>query len=273
MSPLPPPRGQRGLSRSRRIARTGELLERLTGPAAARRDVEDEIIRLNLVVATEEARRYERRGIDADDLRQVACLALVRAVRRYDPDLATDFLGYVVPCIRGELRRSFRDTGWTVRPPRSVQELQAQVTRVTEELAQELGRSPRPSDVAERLGVTVERVEEAVAAHGGFSADSLDQVADESDRPLVDSLVHHEPGFAQVEARLVVASAVRTLGAREQRILELRYLHDATQDEIGTQIGVTQAQVSRLMSGMTKRLRGELSARTDEAPPGLSRAV
>jgi RNA polymerase sigma-B factor len=253
------------------MAITGELLDRLDDGFGSRRDVEDEIIRLNLVVATQEARRYERRGIDADDLRQVAYLALVKAVRRYDPALATDFLGYVVPCIRGELRRWFRDAGWVVRPPRSVQELQARITRATEELTQELGRSPRPSDIAAHLGVPTERVEEAVAAHAGYSVDSLDAVTDDSERPLAESLVHLDPGFDQVEARTEVAPAVRRLGTREQHILELRYLHDATQDEIGAAIGVTQAQVSRLMTGITRQLRQDLSPR-DDGPGGLSRA-
>ena len=124
---------------------TAALIARLDDPTEVRTDLEDEIIRLNLVVATQEARRYDRRGIDPDDLRQVAYLALVKAVRRYDTALATDFLGYVVPCIRGELRRWFRDAGWMVRPPRSVQELQARITRVSEELGQELGRSPAPA--------------------------------------------------------------------------------------------------------------------------------
>jgi RNA polymerase sigma-B factor len=272
VSTTTPPGTHRGVPRARRMALTGELLARLDDGTGSRRDLEDEIIRLNLVVATQEARRYERRGIDADDLRQVACLALVKAVRRYDPALATDFLGYVVPCIRGELRRWFRDAGWVVRPPRSVQELQARVTRVTETLAQELGRSPRPSDIATRLGVPTDRVEEAISAHAGYSVDSLDAADDDSEGSLARALVHHERGFGQVDARAHVAPAVRRLGTREQQILELRYLHDATQDEIGAAIGVTQAQVSRLMSGINRQLRGDL-APNDDGPDGFSRAV
>jgi RNA polymerase sigma-B factor len=249
---------------------TAALIARLDDPAEVRGDLEDEIIRLNLVVAAQEARRYDRRGIDSDDLRQVAYLALVKAVRRYDTALASDFLGYVVPCIRGELRRWFRDAGWMVRPPRSVQELQAWVTRVTEELAQELGRSPRPSDIAARLEVPVHEVEEAISAHAGFALDSLDAVADDSERPLVDSLVHHEAGFDRAEARTAVAPAVRRLAPREQQILELRYLHDATQEEIGAAIGVTQTQVSRLLSGINRQLRDELG---DDGPGEFTRAV
>jgi RNA polymerase sigma-B factor len=272
VSPTSPLPGHRGVSRARRMELTGDLLDRFDDPSADRRDLEDEVIRLNLVVATQEARRYERRGIDADDLRQVAYLALVKAVRRYDPALATDFLGYVVPCIRGELRRWFRDAGWVVRPPRSVQELQARITGAAEELAQHLGRSPRPSDIAAHLGVPTERIEEAVSAHAGYSVDSLDAVADDSERPLAASLVHHEAGFDQVDARTEVAPAVRRLATREQRILELRYLHDATQGEIGEAIGVTQAQVSRLMTGINRQLRAELHPR-DEGPSSLSPAV
>jgi RNA polymerase sigma-B factor len=265
-----PTSGRRDVSRARRMELTEALLARLDDPAEVRSDLEDEIIRLNLVVAAQEARRYDRRGIDPDDLRQVAYLALVKAVRRYDTALATDFLGYVVPCIRGELRRWFRDAGWMVRPPRSVQELQARITRVTGELAQELGRSPRPSDIAARLGVPASHVEEAISAHAGFSVDSLDAVADDSERPLADSLVHHEPGYDEAEARTTVAPAVRRLGAREQRIVALRYLHDATQGELGAAIGVTQTQVSRLLSGITRQLRDDVGG---DGPGDFSRAV
>jgi RNA polymerase sigma-B factor len=269
-SPRP---GHHGVPRARRVELTDALLERLDDPGEDRRAIEDEVIRLNLVVATQVARRYERRGVDAEDLRQVACLALVKAVRRYDGARSADFLGYVVPCIRGELRRWFRDNGWLVRPPRSVQELQSTITRLTEELAQELGRSPRPSDLAARLGLPTARVEEAIAAHGGWNGDSLDADTETPERRLPESLVHHDTGFAGAEARAVVAPPVRRLGAREQHILELRYVHDLTQDEIGTSIGVTQAQVSRLMTGIHRQLRGELVGGTDEAPGGLSPAV
>ena len=115
-----------------------------------------------------------------------------------------------------------------------------------------------------------EQVEEAISAHAGFSVDSLDAVADDSERPLAESLVHHDAGFAEAEARTVVAPAVRRLGPREQQILELRHLHDATQDEIGTAIGVTQTQVSRLLSGIHRQLRDELG---DAGPEDFSRAV
>jgi RNA polymerase sigma-B factor len=255
------------------VALTAALLARLDDPDEDRRQVEDEVIRLNLVVATQVARRYERRGVDAEDLRQVACLALVKAVRRYDGARSADFLGYVVPCIRGELRRWFRDNGWLVRPPRPVQELQSTITRLTEELSQELGRSPRPSDLAARLGVPTATVEEAIAAHGGWNGDSLDVETQAPERRLAEWLTHHDTGFARAEARAVVEAPVRRLEAREQHILELRYVQDLTQGEIGTSIGVTQAQVSRLMTGIHRQLRGELEGGTDEASGGLSPAV
>ena len=117
-----------GLSRETRSTLTRDLLSQLSDPSCSRREIEDEIIRINLVVAMQVARRYEGRGIEADDLRQVASLGLVKAVRAYDPDKATDFLSFAVPTIRGEVRRWFRDRGWMVRPPRSVQEIQADIS-------------------------------------------------------------------------------------------------------------------------------------------------
>lgn len=242
-----------GLSRETRSLRTRELLAQMSDPRCSRRELEDEVIRVNLAVAMQEARRYEGRGIDLEDLHQVASMALVKAVRSYDPDKATDLMAFVVPSIRGELRRWFRDKGWMVRPPRSIQELRAEVTAAQEHLAQELGRSARPSDVADHLSIGVGEVTEATLASRCFSVDSLDTTAASDAAPR--ELVHREPGYAQVEARVMLGPLVRELSARERRILELRFVDGASQAEIGQELGVTQTQVSRLLSSIVARLR------------------
>jgi RNA polymerase sigma-B factor len=140
----------------------------------ARARYEDEAIRLNMVVATDVARRYHGRGIPAEDIDQVAYLGLVKAVRGFDPTLGDDFLSYAVPTLRGEIRRYFRDHGWMVRPPRRVQELQARIMGVRDELVAGLGRAPRPSEIAVRIGAGLADVEEALAADGCFTPYSLD---------------------------------------------------------------------------------------------------
>lgn len=243
-----------GLSRETRSILTRDLLSQLSDPSCSRREIEDEIIRLNLVVALQVARRYEGRGIEADDLRQVASLGLVKAVRAYDPDKATDFLSFAVPTIRGEVRRWFRDRGWMVRPPRSVQEIQADINAANETLVQELGRAARPSELAAHLGVDVDKVIEALSASGFFSVDSLDATWPGDESPY-DRLAHIEAGFVSAEARVLLGPLVRDLTARERRVLELRFFQGASQAEIGEELGVTQTQVSRLLSGIFRRLR------------------
>ena len=243
-----------GLSREMRSTLTRELLAQLSDPSCSRREIEDEVVRLNLVVAHQVARRYEGRGIEADDLRQVASLGLVKAVRAYDPAKATDFLSFAVPTIRGELRRWFRDRGWVVRPPRSVQEIQASISAAHDTLVQELGRTARPSELAAHLGVDVDQVIEAVSASGFFSLDSLDAGVT-GHGSAYDRLVHLEDGYVSAEARAVLGPLIRELTARERRILELRFFHGASQAEIGEELGVTQTQVSRLLSSIFRRLR------------------
>jgi len=243
-----------GLSREMRSTLTRDLLSQLSDPSCSRSEIEDEIIRLNLVVAVQVARRYEGRGIEADDLRQVASLGLVKAVRAYDPAKATDFLSFAVPTIRGEVRRWFRDRGWMVRPPRSVQEIQAGIGAASDTLVQELGRAARPSELAAHLDVDVDQVIEAVSASGFFSVDSLDATRTGDESPY-DRLAQVEPGFVSAEARVVLGPLVRELTPRERRILELRFFHGASQAEIGEELGVTQTQVSRLLSSIFRRLR------------------
>lgn len=256
---LHPTSPQSGLSRAARTAATSDLLARLGDPACARREIEDEIIRINLVVAMQEARRYEGRGIEIEDLRQVASLGLVKAARAYDPAKATDFLSFAVPTIRGELRRWFRDRGWMVRPPRRVQDLQAGIGAAQDVLVQELGRTARPSELAAHLSVDVGQVIEAVSASGLFTVDSLD-VKLTGGRAPYDRLARRETGFASAEARVVLGPLVRELSSRERRILELRFFQGASQAEIAEQLGVTQAQVSRLLSSICRRLRRRLQA-------------
>ena len=139
------------LSDARRRSETARLLSRARATGGeARARYENDVVRLNLGVAADVARRYHGRGIPDDDLDQVACLGLVKAVRGFDPTLGDDFLSFAVPTVRGEIRRYFRDAGWTVRPPRSVQEIQSRVTEAEADLCQLLGRSPRPSEMRRR---------------------------------------------------------------------------------------------------------------------------
>jgi len=246
-------------ARAHRRATTQLLIAQIdTGEPGDRHRVEDQLIAANVPVAHDVARRYHGRGIPGDDLDQVACVGLVKAVRGYDPGRATDFLGYAVPTIRGELRRHFRDQGWTVRPPRSIQELQPRVRQARGDLWQRLGRDPRIDEVAAELGVEPHRVREALGADGCFAPTSVDAVPEDG-VPVSDRLGAADPGYAHVDARVTLRPLLRELTERERRIIEMRFYEGCTQAESGEEIGVTQMQVSRLLSGLLTRLRGELT--------------
>lgn len=256
--------GNTRLTRSERLAETEQLLSELPH-ATDVRALQDRVVCINMGVARDVARRYEGRGLGADDLHQVAYLGLVKAVQNYDATKGGDFLSYAVPTVRGELRRWFRDHGWMVRPPRSVQELQARITRARSDLAHRLGRPPRPDEIAAELGEEVAEVERAMAANGCFAPMSLDSspTADDDGPPHVtQSLGEADPGYAEVEASVMLKPLLRDLDDRERLMLKMRFLQGSTQAEIGRELGVTQTQVSRLMSALLLRMRHQL-----EAPP------
>ena len=214
---------------------------------------------LNMGVAQAIASRYRRRGVADDDLQQVAYLALTKAARKFNPDAGHDFLSYAVPTIRGELRRYFRDSGWMVRPPRKVQELQSRIFAAQSEMSLTLGRSPSPREVAAHLGEPVGDIEEALAAEGCFTPTSLDRsVTSDSELTIGELLAGHDVTESAAEARVVLAPVVRRLSERDKKVLRLRFLHDCTQQEIAQEIGVTQTQVSRLLSRIFTELRDGL---------------
>jgi RNA polymerase sigma-B factor len=220
------------------------------------------VIELNMQVAVDVARRYRSRGVAIEDLEQVAYLGLVKAVRGFDPERATDFLSYAVPTIRGEVRRYFRDHGWAVRPPRTVQQAQSRITAIESDMCQELGRAPRPSEIAERLDLDLDLVVEALAANGCFVPTSLDTSAADTESGIGDKLGDEDPGFDSAEARLALKPLLQHLDRRERIMLEMRFFKGATQSEIGEVLGITQMQVSRLLSALLARLRDELGAVT-----------
>jgi RNA polymerase sigma-B factor len=243
----------------------GELTARLLAEIAETDDpteqkrLRDEIVVLNMGVARAIAARYRDRGISRDDLLQAAYVGLVKAVQGFDPGFERDFLSYAVPTVTGEVKRYFRDFGWTVRPPRRIQELQAQVARASTELSQRLSRSPKPREVAEHLGVDVDAVIEALAADGCFTPASLDvPVGEDGSSSLGELIGEEDADLGRAEARILLGPAVRKLKDRDRRIIELRFFHGWTQEQIARDIGVTQMQVSRLLSRILADLRRDL---------------
>ncbi len=240
------------------------LREALTG-TPDRDALTRELIEANLAVARSIASRYRNRGIDLEDLQQVALLGLTKAAQRFDADAGHDFLSYAVPTVRGEIRRHFRDAGWMIRPPRRIQDLQARLGAAHDELEHSLGRSPRPSEMALHLGEELSDVVEALAADGCFTPTSLDLAIAEGSSTLGDQIGREDHDLATAEARLVLAPVVRHLSPRDRLIVQLRFLEEQTQQEIAEAVGLTQAQVSRVLTRILADLRAGLADSTGAA--------
>lgn len=251
------------LSPEQRAEVTATLLARAHAEPCPerRRLLQDQVVLANRGVADAVAARYLNRGISQEDLQQVAYEGLTKAVRRFDPGLCQDLLTYAVPTIRGELQRYFRDQGWSVRPPRRVMELQQSIIHSIDELAQSLGREPRDTEVIDRLRVGSRDYAEALTAFACKRATSLDQpVGADGDVSLGALVPGEDREGAAAEARLVLGPALSSLPDRDREILYLRFFEDLTQQEIGERIGVTQMQVSRLLSQILATLRRRVAA-------------
>jgi RNA polymerase sigma-B factor len=223
----------------------------------------DELVERFLPLARDLALRYTYTDEPLDDLVQVASLGLVKAIDRFDPDRGSKFTSYAAPTILGELKRHFRDKGWALRVPRDLQERALAVGRVTEELSKQLGRSPKPRDVAQALGCRVEEVLEAREAAASYEAASLDAptVRDDDDAAsLVDRLGGEDPAYELVEDRDVIASSWQALPEMERKVLVLRFMSDLTQREIGGRLGYSQMHVSRLLRRALRRLEDTAAA-------------
>ena len=215
-----------------------------------------------LPLARSVARRYGGRGEPDDDLAQVASLALLRAIDRFNVERGTSFSSFVVPTIAGELKHYFRDRSWTVRPPRDTYELSQRVVRSVEDLARDLGRSPTAAEVAARVGASVEEVLDARAATDQCRGTSLDAARDEDGYALVDALGVEDGGFQQAEDKTDVESLMRGLSARSREILRLRFAEDLSQAEVGARVGLSQMHISRLERKAVARLREEAELRS-----------
>jgi RNA polymerase sigma-B factor len=217
----------------------------------------EELVKRFLPLARELALRYKYANEPFEDLLQVACLGLIKAVDRYEPERETKFASYAAPTILGELKRHFRDKSWALRVPRGVQERAVAVNRETETLSKYLGRSPTVREVAEALGLSVEEVLEASEAAASYETASLDApVAREGDESalLVDLVGEDDSAYELVENRDAIAATWRALPEIERKVVHLRFIDDLTQREIGERIGYSQMHVSRLLRRAIKRL-------------------
>lgn len=243
--------------RSSETARLFASLPAEEGPE--RTTVLDQIVVLNMQVAHAIARRYQNRGVAIEDLEQVACLALVRAAQRFDTSMERDFLSYAVPTMTGEVKRHFRDHGWTIRPPRRIQEIQSRVLEAYRQTTVQ-GRPPTPLEISTSLDLKLDDVVEALGANVCFQPISIDQAVEaDSLESLSDFLMTDDDRAVDaVDARSVLANPLRHLEPEERRLLQMSYFEGLTQQQIGEVLGVTQMTVSRRLARILTRLRDEL---------------
>lgn len=247
------------VSNAERDQRTVQLLtDAAAGDPCDRQAVEAEVVALNASLAHYLANRYRRRGISDEDLRQVALLGLMKAIRGFTPGRPTGFAAYAIPTIRGELRRHFRDAGWTIRPPRRIQELQPRIRSTQAELVHTLHRDPTVEELATALGVEIDDILEATAVDSCFTPQSLDAPIRGSSGDLTIEPAFDDQGFDDAEARVVLEPALRGLAERDRQILDLRFAEGLTQAQIGEAIGISQMQVSRILTRVLGQMRAAI---------------
>ncbi len=238
-----------------------ELTDR--GTTDARRvECREELVRLHLPLVDHCARRFMNRGEPLDDLVQVGTIGLIKSVDRFDSDRGVEFSTYATPTILGEIKRYFRDKGWAIRVPRRLQELRMSISSVTGDMSQELGRSPTPREIAEKLGISVEEVMEGLESANAYSTLSLDagdSSEDGAGNSMLDTLGVDDDGLEHVEIRESIKPLIEQLPPREKRILLLRFFRGMTQSQIAEEIGVSQMHVSRLLNRTLAQLRNSLS--------------
>ena len=225
-----------------------------------RAELRSKLVTGHLPIVQHIARRFSGRGEPADDLEQAGTVGLLGAVDRFDPGRGIDFLSFAVPTITGEIRRHFRDRTWSMRVPRRLKDLQSTINGAVGPLSQELGRAPRPSEIAARLGMPVEEVLEGLDAQQAYRSTSLDELVAGADTALTDTLGEADAELEKVEYRQTLAPLLDELPDRERTILVLRFFGNMTQTQIAEKVGISQMHVSRLLAQTVARLRSRLMA-------------
>jgi RNA polymerase sigma-B factor len=246
----------------RRSAELFTLLRAEDVSEAAREEAREGLVHLHLPLVEHCARRFRNRGEPFEDLVQVGTIGLLKSIDRFDLDRGVEFSTYATPTIIGEIKRYFRDKGWAIRVPRRLQELRMQIGSASADLTQSLGRSPTPRELAERIGCSVEDILEGLESSNAYSTLSLDASDDAEDgaATMLDAIGVDDENLEHVEIRESIKPLLDQLGAREKRILLLRFFKNMTQSQIAEEIGVSQMHVSRLLSRTLEQLRTSLVA-------------
>jgi len=234
------------------------------GDLAAR----EELIERYMSLVRSLARRYAYRGEQLDDLVQIGAIGLIKAIDRFDVERGVELTTYATPNIIGEIKRHFRDKGWSVRVPRGLQELNVQVSKLIEQLTVQLGRSPTIPELAKAAGVEEEQVLEALESGRAYSSVSLSTGGGSDEDGELDPLeslgtIEHE--YEVSEDRAVLAPGFKVLDERERKILHLRFFSGLTQSQIAAEIGISQMHVSRLIRRSLEKIREEIAEESEVA--------
>ena len=225
--------------------------------AAGGEDARQQLIVSHLNLVRFLASKFKNRGESLDDLIQVGTIGLIKAIDRFDISRGLEFTTFATPTIMGEIRRHFRDKGWSVRVPRRLQELSAKVNQMTDELTKRLQRSPTVEEIAQELDTSVDEVLEAMESSSAYSSVPLEAggAADDEAPSILDRYVSEDRDLAASDDRMAIEEAVRDFSPREQDIIRMRFIEGLTQVEIADKLGISQVQVSRLLRRTLKKLQ------------------
>lgn len=267
---LVPPADARELSKLF-FARLRELPEGSTGHQYAR----NTLIEMNMSLVRFAARGFRSRtgaaagsGAEMEDVLQAGTIGLIKAIDRFDPDRGVEFSTLALPYVTGEIKRHFRDTTWAVRVPRRLQELRIELAKARDDLSATLGRAPTVKETAHHLRLDEETVIEGLVASNGYSTETLDAPpqAEEQSAPgqrahaVSETAGENDPALELFEDLHSLGPLVKQLPERDRTILYLRFGQELTQAEIGAELGISQMQVSRLLTSILTRLRAGMLA-------------
>ncbi|QDY77082.1 RNA polymerase sigma factor SigF [Streptomyces qinzhouensis] len=223
--------------------------------------VRNTLVELNIALVKFAASRFRSRSEPMEDIIQVGTIGLIKAIDRFELARGVEFPTFAMPTIIGEIKRFFRDTSWSVRVPRRLQELRLDLAKAGDELAQRLDRSPTVAELAEHLGLSRDEVVEGMAASNAYTASSLDaqHEEDDSEGTLADRIGYEDHGLEGIEYIESLKPLIAGLQPRDRKILSLRFVANMTQSEIGEELGISQMHVSRLLSRTLVRLRKGLT--------------
>ena len=224
-------------------------------------DAREQLVMSHMNLVRFLANKFKNRGEPLDDLMQVGYLGLLKAIDRFDPDRGLEFTTYATPTILGEIKRHFRDKGWSVRVPRRLQELSAKVNQATDTLTTQLQRSPSVEEIADYLDASVDEVLEAMESSSAYSSVPLEgggSGEDDEAPSVIDHYATEDPDLAASDDRIVLEQAIADFSPREQEVVKMRFDEGLTQVEIAERLGISQVQVSRLLRRTLRRIQDKI---------------